>query len=390
MAFFASFSTLISIMLLAAFGSIPTSVQAQENASFDVYVRKNDSLQKIFRRHNLSLRDFYHIINTDKDDVFTRLTPGQRLHFVTEKSRKVKKMVIFKDNYKAVEALNDGHGQFSIFRKSLDQKKIYQTKRFSISHSLYKDGRKAGLSMEVIRELTAILNSDSAVNVKKLAGGTDILVVLEKDIWAKPSKKHVVAVEVASKKKTWTAAKFEGQDTQAEFYHQDGTSVATSFLRYPLENFYVSSHFSLNRKHPIYHTRRPHYGVDLAAPRGTKVWSTAKGKIIFMGTKGGYGKVVIVQHGQHYRTVYAHLSGFHKGLKVGSEVEQKQVIGYVGSTGAATGAHLHYEIRKDGQPHNPLKTVLPTIEKLKGKAWLTFKKQYDVFYNMLHKKKPTA
>ena len=161
--------------------------------------------------------------------------------------------------------------------------------------------------MEVIREITGILNSDSAINVKRLAGGTDIRVVLERDVWAKPSKKHVVSVEVTSKKKTWSATKFSGQDTQAEFYHQDGTSVTTSFLRYPLENFYVSSHFSLNRKHPIYHTRRPHYGVDLAAPRGTKVWSTAKGKVIFMGTKGVYGKVIIIQHGQNYRSVYDHL-----------------------------------------------------------------------------------
>ena len=98
----------------------------------------------------------------------------------------------------------------------------------------------------------------------------------------------------------------------------------------------------------------------------------------YYGTKGGYGKVIIVQHGQHYRTVYAHLSGFSKGLKVGSEVEQKQVIGYVGSTGAATGAHLHYEILVNNRQVNPMTVRLPTGKQIDPSHLVDFKKQVQM------------
>ncbi len=293
-------------------------------------------------------------------------------------------MVVYHTDNKATEVVRRGVNTFSVKKRTLDSKKIFITKNFTITHSLYKDGRRAGLSMDTIRELSGIFNSDSSMNVKKLTRGTEVFLVLEKDIWEKPSKKRVVSVEVKSKKKNWTATKFAGQNTETGFYHQDGSAVSTSFLRYPLANFYVSSHFSLSRLHPIYHTKRPHYGVDLASPRGSPVWSTAKGKVVFAGTKGGYGKTVIIQHDQQYRTVYAHLAGFRKGLKVGDQVNQKQVIGYVGSTGAATGPHLHYEIRKNGQPKNPIRIQLPTIQKLSGGAWGEFKRQYEYYHKLLH------
>lgn len=355
-----------------------------DSNSFDVYVKKNDNLQAIFRRHNLSLVDFFKIVNSDSENSFTKLMPGQRIHFVTEKVRRIKKMVVYKTNSNTISAQKDEVGQFWVKKQKLDDKKIFFTKHFTINHSLYKDGRAAGLTIENIRDLTSIITSDATMNVKKMPVGAEIYVVLERDIWDKPNKKNITAVEVQSKRKKWTAMKFSGQDSQADFYHEDGSAISTSFLKYPLANFYVSSPFSLDRKHPIYNTRRPHYGVDLASPRGSPVWTTAKGKVVFAGVKGGYGKVIEIQHGQHYRTVYAHLSNFRKGLKVGDEVDQKQIIGYVGSTGAATGPHLHYEIRKDGQPRNPLRIALPTINKLSGTAWEKFKGQISYYQRLLH------
>ncbi len=109
----------------------------------------------------------------------------------------------------------------------------------------------------------------------------------------------------------------------------------------------------------IPNTIRAHRGVDYAAPRGTPIKATGDGKVIFAGTKGGYGRTVIVQHGRQYNTLYAHMNSFRKGVRSGTRVRQGQVIGYVGSSGLATGPHLHYEFRLDGVHRNPITVPLP-------------------------------
>jgi murein DD-endopeptidase MepM/ murein hydrolase activator NlpD len=112
----------------------------------------------------------------------------------------------------------------------------------------------------------------------------------------------------------------------------------------------------------VLHTLRAHKGVDYAAPRGTPVKASGNGTVSFVGRKGGYGKAVILRHGSMYTTVYAHLSRYAKGVRTGRRVTQGQVIGYVGSTGLATGPHLHYEFRVRGVHKNPLKVKLPEAE----------------------------
>ena len=107
-----------------------------QDASFEVYVKKNDSLQKIFRRHNLSMKDFFTIVNTDADESFKKLVPGQRLHFVTEKVRKIKKMVVYHTDNKATEVVRRGVNTFSVKKRTLDSKKIFITKNFTITHSV--------------------------------------------------------------------------------------------------------------------------------------------------------------------------------------------------------------------------------------------------------------
>jgi murein DD-endopeptidase MepM/ murein hydrolase activator NlpD len=131
------------------------------------------------------------------------------------------------------------------------------------------------------------------------------------------------------------------------------------FLRSPVDFARISSHFNLRRKHPILHTIRAHKGTDYAASRGTPVRATGDGKVIHASRKGGYGKTVIIQHGQTYKTLYAHLNGYARGVRSGKSVKQGQVIGYVGSTGLATGPHLHYEFYVHGAVRNPVTVKLP-------------------------------
>ena len=128
----------------------------------------------------------------------------------------------------------------------------------------------------------------------------------------------------------------------------------------------------MSRKHPLLGITRPHHGVDLAAKYGSPVWTTGQGKVVFSGTKSGYGKTVIIQHNYKYKTIYAHLSKFAKGITKGAKVKQGQVIGYVGTTGISTGPHLHYEFRINNKPTNPMTVKIPRSPSLAKKDINTF------------------
>lgn len=150
------------------------------------------------------------------------------------------------------------------------------------------------------------------------------------------------------------AYRYNPGDEQDTYFDREGRELGSSFLRSPVGIGRISSSFSLRRKHPISGVVRPHLGVDLAAPAGTPVMAAADGKIVFAGRNGGYGKQVVIAHGNEYRTHYGHLSGFKPGLRVGQKVKQKQIIGYVGSTGLSTGPHLDYRVEHNGSFQNPL------------------------------------
>ena len=142
--------------------------------------------------------------------------------------------------------------------------------------------------------------------------------------------------------------RFSPTGGKPEYFTRDGMSTRKQFLRSPLKVMRVGSGFSRNRFHPILHKNRPHYGTDFSGPSGTPVHAIGDGRVTFAGWKGGYGNLVIIQHDKRYSTRYAHLSAFGKGIKAGSNVDQGQIIGKVGATGLATGPHLHFEFRVNG------------------------------------------
>jgi murein DD-endopeptidase MepM/ murein hydrolase activator NlpD len=153
--------------------------------------------------------------------------------------------------------------------------------------------------------------------------------------------------------KVYTAVRYKDPNGIVSYYTPEGKSMQKAFLSAPVDYARISSHFDSHRRHPVLNRIRAHKGVDYAARTGTPVKSAGDGIVSFRGRKGGYGQVLIIQHGEHYETLYAHLSGFKKGLKSGDAVGQGDIIGYVGQTGLATGPHLHYEFRIDGVHRNP-------------------------------------
>lgn len=162
-------------------------------------------------------------------------------------------------------------------------------------------------------------------------------------------------------KKNYYAFYFQQDTTIAgAYYDENGQSLKRQFLKAPLQYSRISSTFSNSRMHPVLRIRRPHHGVDYAAPAGTPVRSIGNGKVIAKAyQKGGGGNYLKIKHNNIYTTVYMHLQGFAKGISEGTNVSQGQIIGYVGSTGIATGPHLDFRVFKNGTPIDPLKMESP-------------------------------
>lgn len=164
----------------------------------------------------------------------------------------------------------------------------------------------------------------------------------------------IIAASFCASKNLVYAIPFE-QKGEMLFYNTDGNSLEGAFLKAPLDYYRISSKFSNSRMHPVLKRRRAHHGVDYAAPKGTPVYAIGSGKVIKKAyQKNGAGYYLKIRHNSTYTTSYMHLSGYAKGLKEGDFVKQKQVIGYVGSTGLSTGPHLDFRVYENGTPINPL------------------------------------
>lgn len=174
------------------------------------------------------------------------------------------------------------------------------------------------------------------------------------------------------------------QDSVISYFDQDGKSLRKAFLKAPLRYSRISSKFSNSRMHPILKIKRPHHGVDYAAPIGTPVVAIGDGKVIKKAYSGGAGNLVKIKHNSMYTTAYMHLSHYGKGVTVGGYVRQGDIIGYVGSTGLSTGPHLDFRFYKNGQPIDPLKVKAPPVEPIQDKNIQAFDSTRAAVYQLLN------
>jgi len=164
------------------------------------------------------------------------------------------------------------------------------------------------------------------------------------------------------------------EDSVWNFFDEEGQSLRKAFLKAPLKFSRISSRFSHSRLHPVLKIRRPHHGIDYAAPTGTPVYALGDGRVIARAyQKRGGGNYIKIKHNSVYTTVYMHLHGFAKGITKGSHVKQGQLIGYVGSTGLSTGPHLDFRVFKNGKPIDPLKIDAPPVNPVKEENMADFK-----------------
>ena len=179
-----------------------------------------------------------------------------------------------------------------------------------------------------------------------------------------------------SRQQEFKLYRYENEKGIVAYYDETGKSASKTLKKSPINGARISSKYG-KRKHPILGYSRAHQGIDFAAPSGTPIPAAGSGKVVFKGWKNGYGNYIKIKHNGTYSTAYAHMKGFKSGIKVGSQVNQGQIIGYVGSTGLSTGPHLHYEIIKDGKHVNPLTIKLPSIQNLSSQEIAKFNTNKD-------------
>ena len=229
-----------------------------------------------------------------------------------------------------------------------------------IRSSLFAATDAAGMSDAVAVQIAEVFSTDIDFH-RDLRKGDRFAAVYEVQYHqGEPVKTgRLLSAEFVNNGKTFQAVWFQNPDGEGGYYTPDGKNIRKAFLRSPLEFSRISSGFTISRFHPVLQTWRAHKGVDYAAPTGTRVRATGDGIIEFVGRQGGYGNLVVLRHQSKYTTWYGHLSGFAPGMQKGKRIVQGDVIGFVGSTGIATGPHLHYEFRTNDVHQDPLRVAMP-------------------------------
>ena len=255
-----------------------------------------------------------------------------------------------------------------------------KTATASVENSLFEDGQRAGINPSLLSQLADIFTWD--VDLEKEVRKGDSLKILYEEKSRKGQQKktalRILAAELTSAGQKFTAIYFEKQKGQGNYYNLEGRSLARSFLRFPLEFTNITSEFAHARFHPILKVNVPHTGVDFAAKRGTPVRAVGDGVITLADWNGVYGKMVEIQHDSTYTTRYAHLERFAEGIRDGTAITKGQVIGYVGSTGRATGPHLHFELYKDQQYVDPFSIDFPAEDLIEPALQKLFDNQKQI------------
>lgn len=355
------------------------SLPGSEELSWqEIEVKSGDNLSLIFPRAGLGARDVYNVAQTAGEDAkaLLNLKPGQTVRFATvtdsNENLELKQLQLQLNPMKTLTlTLTEDGFETDVIERELDKQR--QVVAGEIQSSLFVDGQKAGMSDKLIMEMAHIFgwDVDFALDLRE---GDSFKVIYNENFLDgdKIDDGEILAAEFTNRGNTFRAVRFTNDDGESRFYTPKGDSMRKAFTRTPVPISRISSGFNPNRKHPVLQTNRPHRGVDYAAAPGTPILATGDGKVDFVGTKGGYGRTVVLSHGGRYTTLFAHMSNYKKGIRAGQRVRQGEVIGYIGSSGLATGPHLHYEFRVDGVHKNPLTVTLPKAEPIPGKYLAKF------------------
>ena len=352
----------IDLTPLVAAATTPPKVTGPDRV--EVTIRRNDTLDAVFRSLRLDMSALAELRSLpDVRRALDRLRPGENITvthldgMLLSLNRQISETLTL-----AVSRQGDSFA-VSYLENPLEMEIV--SHRATIESSLFEAGQEVGISAPVIMTLANEIfgwDIDFALDIR---AGDEFSVLHEQHFQdgRYVGDGRVLAAEFVNQGKSHRAVWFESANGDVSgYFTPEGKGMKKAFLRAPLDFTRISSVFNPNRRHPISGRVRAHKGIDYAAPTGTPIWAAGDGKVQFAGRKGGYGNTVIIDHGKGVTTLYAHMSRFNKSARNGRAVKQGQVIGYVGSTGASTGPHLHYEYRIKGTHKNPASIPLPRTE----------------------------
>ncbi|MFN0200656.1 MAG: M23 family metallopeptidase, partial [Bacteroidia bacterium] len=317
-------------------------------------IHKNQLVTDILKKHKIAKEIISEIVNKSKE-IFDLQTAkaGSPVTLIKDTSESVHYVIYEKDKSEFIVCdLREGAEGIKVYRKQQEVVTKHQEVAIRLNNSVENSLKAAKVNMEIMPELAEILKwSFDFFKVKR----GDIFKVIydEQFVNGKPfAVSAVYAVSFLHDDKEYQAFRYQ-QDDKYLYFDEKGNCLKKGFLKAPLKYSRISSGFTNARYHPILHVTRAHHGIDYAAPTGTPIMSIGSGTVIEMGYKGGNGNYVKVQHDKTFTSQYLHMSKFPKELKKGQKVSQGDVIGYVGSTGLATGPHLCFRFWKNGVQVNP-------------------------------------
>ncbi|KAA1170681.1 peptidoglycan DD-metalloendopeptidase family protein [Marinobacter salinexigens] len=352
--------------------------------SFDI--KSGDTLSSLFNKAGFNDRIMLSVIHGEGEaDTLQNLYAGETIRFAANDDGNLEAVELKRNRLESlkIEKTADGFKGETALRTP-EARPAFATG--TIDGSLYLAARDAGLDDRLTMELAGIFgwSIDFVYDVRK---GDHFEVVYE-ELYLDGERfdtGKILSARFTNRDEDYVALLYTDSNGDSDYYSPDGKSMRKAFLRTPI-NARVSSPFNLQRRHPILNVVRPHEGTDYGAPTGTPIKAAGDGRVLSAGNKGGYGRAVVLQHGDNITTLYAHMSRLGKGIKRGTRVKQGQTIGYVGSSGMATGPHLHYEFRVNGSPRNSRKVQLPDAKPVPASEMASFKAatkqqlaQFDAF-----------
>ena len=347
--------------------------QASVVSTIQVIVGRNDTLDAIFRRMALDTADLAAIrqlpgIRQSLDF----LKPGDAIK-LTHADGELKELTRKVSETQTLKVIRQDDGFAAKMIDNPVQIRV-RTATATIDSSLFQAAEAADISDIVALKLANVFawDIDFVLDIREGDHFTAVYEQIYQD--GKYLRDgEILAAEFVNSGKVYRAVRFVTESGDASYYTPDGLPMRKAFLRAPVEFTRVSSVFNPHRLHPILNLIRGHMGTDYAAPTGTPVHAAGEGRVSFAGRRGGYGNAVVLAHSNSVSTLYGHMSRFARNIRVGSHVQQGEVIGYVGMTGLATGPHLHYEYLVNGVHKNPQTVQLAGAEPLRAEALQKFR-----------------
>ncbi len=349
------------------------SDQPHTEAWHVVRVKPGQTLSDIFQSQGASLTDLNQIVQATSDPTQLRMIhPGEEFGFLLGPAGELQGFRFDKNvDTRTVVRFVSGQPVVSSEQRELEVRQ--EIARGVIHNSLFAAAARAGLSDAMVIKLADVFKFD--IDLAREVRPGDSFTVIYDNVWRDGRYLHsgnIIAAEFVNNGHHFTAFRYKKSDGNYAYYSEDGRPLQKALLRTPLKFSRISSRFGM-RMDPVLHSEHLHAGVDLAAPMGTPIHAAGNGVITIRGWVRGYGRYIRIRNTPAYSTGYGHMSRFAPGLHVGSHVEQGQVIGYVGETGWATGPHLHYEVRINGRPVNPLTVTMPKPNPLPSAQLAIFK-----------------